>query len=208
MSATEETRWWSSLSGDEIERNTAGHPPYDVDAAARRITQSLRTDGLNKTYLDLGCGTGRLTNRVAAMLGDRVDVCGVDVAQPLIDAAAASAQPHVKNAAYWLGDGRQLPPGLPPRFRGGWSVTMFQHIPIDATYAYLNQIRDRLLPGSTFVFTVAVGDDPPTFLAHQIPDLEDFAMSVAWIFDSVEADPEPDENGWHWLVGHVDEATG
>lgn len=189
--------WWSNLEGDEIDHNLHGNPPYDVDAVAQRIIGSCLYPG---RVLDMGCGVGRLTNHIAREL-DTSSVLGFDISGPFVHVAAEKSP---VNAHYWHSDGRTIPDGITGTFDLIYSVTMFQHIPHDAKWSYICQAAERIRPGGAFVFTVAVGDEPPSFLNHQLThsELEDFASAMTNLFETVSVDG-PDDNGWHWVTARA-----
>lgn len=195
-----EDRFWSSLTEQEAIFNTAGEPPYDVDMVAGRIADvlGLWPDGVR--LLDLGCGQGRLTNRLAQVLGESGSIHGVDISRPLLDRAVIDAEmAHLPNVHYWHGDGRKLPAGLGGRrYDLAYSVAMFQHIPHDATRGYIQQVHDRLKPGGVFTFTTAIGETDE-FLNHQIADPVEFCAALATLFVEATLDPV-DPNGWTWLT--------
>lgn len=201
MSADEERDWWNALEGDQILTETAGVPPYAVDAVVDTIMAAISGSahfmlGGDVNVLDLGCGVGRLTNAIAdRIVGPYTWVIGVDIAASLIYQAEANAHPR---ARYLLGDGRRLP-GVLPSLHAAYSVTMFQHIPHDAMWGYIRQVHDLLEPGGTFVFTIAQGDSD-VFLNHQWMDLVVFGTDLATIFDRVTVEHQPDERGWHWVT--------
>lgn len=190
MIADDERAFWDSLEGDEVLNNTAGFPPYDVVDVADMIC--LRMDGSGGgDVLDLGCGIGRLTETLTEMAGWRI--IGVDISAKLIEWAKIADGYNT----YLVGDGRNVPAEC--EFDHAYSVTMFQHIPHIAMWGYIHQVRERLPVGGRFVFTVLVGDEPETFLNHQIGDIEAFGDSMRSWFDTVEI-THPDERGWTWVT--------
>lgn len=193
----DEDIWWSNLIGDEVDHNLHGNPPYDVASVAERIVAACLYPG---RILDMGCGVGRLTNHIAREL-DTSSVLGFDISSPSVAAATLDSP---ANALYWHSDGRTIPAGITGVFDLIYSVTMFQHIPHDAKWAYICQAADRIRPGGAFVVTVAVGDEPPTFLNHQLSEkeLDEFCLAMTDLFATVSVDG-PDDNGWTWLEARV-----
>lgn len=184
-----EVAFWGHKGLDMV--NVVGEPPYEVGPVSSAILRNV--DPLR--LLDLGCGQGRLTNYIAARIGEQGFVHGVDISRRLLDAAAIAAE---RNAKFWHGDGRTLPPGLSGKFTGAYSIAMFQHIPADAMWGYLREVHDRLEPGGTFLFTVAVGGIDE-FLNHQIADLGAFASDLTQIYYQVTTHGTA-ENGWTWVT--------
>lgn len=181
-----EDLWWASLKGADIDVNTAGLPPYDVELVAAKLDIPL-TPG--SRVLDLGCGVGRLTVEFAR-LHPHLDVHGVDVGVNMIANAA-----HAPNVFYDLCDGRTVP--FPDEhFAAAYAVTLFQHLPGDVVRGYLREVHRVLIKGAQFAFTFAEGDIDH-FLNHQV-DLSDM---MNWVYDAgfVGTFWEPDdETPWSW----------
>lgn len=175
-----------------------GDPPYDVERVIGRLQAAHRHPKPTRV-LDMGCGIGRLTYAVAKMLPEGM-VYGFDISVQNVFVAAAHIPP-MANALYWKNDGRSIPAGITGTFDLIYSVTMFQHIPHDAKWGYICQAAERIRPGGAFVFTVAVGDEPPTFLNHQLTEqeLEDFASAMTSLFTTVSVDYD-EVNDWTWVV--------
>lgn len=192
QSPIDEERHWSSI---DIDRpvDLHGDPPYDVRAVCERLLGAALYPG---RILDIGCGIGRLTNLVADEMPDS-SVLGFDISSRNVFEAVTGAP---ANAYYWHGDGRTIPAGITGTFDLVYAITVMQHIPHDAKWGYIRQAADRLRDGGVFVFTLAVGDEPPTFLNHQFThtELEDFAAGLTDLFITVSVDG-PDENGWTWV---------
>lgn len=98
---------------------------FDADFGARP------SDG---TGLDIGCGVGRLTYAMAAVMPH---VVGYDVAESMVRVASEHAPP---NASFTT----SLPDGP---FSWINSFIVFQHIPPAEGLALLNAALDRLAPG-------------------------------------------------------------
>lgn len=190
-----EVAFWETVPAGDFPPDVVGEPPYNHRRVADRIQETI--DCLR--VLDLGCGNGRLTNFIAQRLGTGGVIHGVDISRTLIDRAVLdAANDGPTNVHYWHGNGRTLPAGLNGRFTGAYSVSMFQHIPHDVMWGYLREVHERLEPGGTFLFTIAVGE-VDEFLNHQIADTGQFADDLMQFFDMVTVDP-PDSNGWTWVA--------
>lgn len=195
QSPIDEERHWSSI---DIDRpvDLHGDPPYDVERVIGRLQAAHRL--APERVLDIGCGVGRLTNAVAKKVGVHGGtVLGFDISSRNVFEAVSGAP---ANAYYWHSDGRNIPAGITGTFDLVYAITVFQHIPHDAKWNYIRQAADRLRDGGVFVFTLAVGDEPATFLNHQFThtELEDFAAALTDLFTTVSVDG-PDENGWTWV---------
>lgn len=188
-----EREWWNHLEGDEILNNTAGNPPYDLDPVVDRIVDTLDIPH----WVDLGCGVGRLTHAVARRTFPYTKIIGIDCAPNLIKLAQ---YPLVPGCRFVVNNGRFFPQLSLQPISGMYSVTMFQHIPHDYKVNYVRQALDRLLMGGKFLFTVSVGDEPATFLNHQLSeaDLDEFVDLIADMAHDVSVEGL-DNNGWTWI---------
>lgn len=187
-----EKRYWDSLNPQEAFENTAGVPPYDVEEVAQIIVDFLDLQP-GCVVLDLGCGLGRLTETVAET-GD-LEMVGVDISYQMVKRAKMASS---TNSTFVLGDGRMIPREA-SEFDGAYSVTMFQHIPHEATWDYIKDVWSHLDEGGKFVFTIAVGDEPESFLNHQIHNPEEFYLLLSSLFTEVGV-TGPDERGWTWVT--------
>jgi SAM-dependent methyltransferase len=192
VTADKERVWWDDADDADI----FGEPPYDVEEVAKRIIDAVAFEDDHARVVDLGCGPGRLANHIATTLGDRVRIYGVDISQPLLFRAVVDSP---GNAYYWRCDGRNIPTFPVRGFDAAYSITLFQHIPEDAMWGYINQVHDLLVPGGTFIFTLAHGD-VDMFLNHQTRSLVKFGNDLSLIFDKVSVDHTPDANGWYWVT--------
>jgi SAM-dependent methyltransferase len=189
VNANKERVWWDDADDADI----FGEPPYDVVRVAQRLLNEIPD---RRRLLDLGCGTGRMTNHMARILGGHGHVTGLDISKALVERAVVSAP---DNAHYWRGDGRTIPAGISGQFTGAYSITVFQHIPEEAMWGYIRQVHDLLVPGGTFIFTIAHGETDK-FLNHQTHSLVKFGNDLSLIFDKVSVDHTPDERGWYWVL--------
>ena len=127
-----------------------------TEAVVDRIVDHL--DGCAR-IMEIGCGTGRLTSRIAAALPNAT-VTGVDVS----DVMLAEAKKHdLPNLEWALCDGRTLPAG---EWDGVYSVVTFQHIPTSAQRSYVHQITDRLALGGRVVLQLVEGDERTDWNHH------------------------------------------
>lgn len=191
--------WWDGLTGDEIERNTAGDPPYDVDQAAHLIVRELGLSNGPTTVLDLGCGVGRLTREVARRK-PWANVIGVDVSPSMIMHAKETSrgEPGGPDPVYLVNDGRWLPEAV-GRLNGAYSVTVFQHIPPEAQRSYIEQVAAKLHGGAMFVFTVSEGSES-AFLSHQvkIDDVLDWCRKAGFYLEGYLRNAVV--HGWTWVL--------
>lgn len=190
--------WWDGLTPEEIKINTEGVPPYDAEACAVMIMNEMKIES-NARYLDLGCGTGRTARAVMDRmrqhwLADNT-IVGLDISPAIVREARLSTV-HC-SIHYDVCDGRTLPKS-PALFDGAWAITLFQHIPKTAMYAYINRVCRRLRAGAKFSFTVAIGDED-MFLNHQLSesDVQVLIFSMCDQFSRVKTARSKD--GWTWI---------
>lgn len=193
----DEERFWSDPSRYE-NCDFFGDPAYDLIGVAARI---LAAHPNPKRALDVGCGPGRLANRITHT-DAKLRVFGFDISGPAVTRAAGEAY-HASgdgkpNALFWRGNGRTIPAGITGSFDLAWSVTMFQHVPFDAQLDYIAQVRDRLRPGGVFIFTIAVSDQPPSQFFYPWPDTDDLVEVLTGWFDEVSVEHDV-VNDWMWL---------
>lgn len=196
MGVIEERAWWDHLSDDQRRIDAWGDPPYSAAAAARVVSDKLGLLPGNKV-LDLGCGPCRTAAQVANL--SAAEVLAVDISHAMLEDSVEIRQGLVSRH---LGDGRTIPTGL--SFDHAYSITMFEHIPHEATQSYIQQIYDRLPAGGGFVFTHAPGWDRQLFLHHQCGS--EYAP-LNWLLDAgfeevgfiVDLPPVLKEvGGWAW----------
>jgi SAM-dependent methyltransferase len=192
-----EWEFWENLSDEDRTINTEGVPPYDAAKVADFIVGALYDiDVPNGAILDLGCGTGRLTVEVARRRPQQW-VCGVDIANAMVSATVRRSE-GLSNVMAFLCDGRTLPL-LGVRLVGAYSVTTFQHIPLEAQAAYIAQVSAALPSRGRFVFNYAEGA-AETFLSHQWPTLggmKDALYEAGLSLWDVVGGPVAD---WTWVV--------
>lgn len=101
--------------------------------------------------LDVGCGFGDSTQRLAALVGPDGSAMGIDSSARFVDAARAEAeQAGVVNAGFMVGDVQAVDLGGPYDFVYSRFGTMFFANPVAA----LRNIRQALAPGGTLCMVV------------------------------------------------------
>jgi SAM-dependent methyltransferase len=101
--------------------------------------------------LDIGCGFGDTTQRIAGLVGDSGEAVGVDAAARFIEAARSdAAEAGVPNARFLVADVQTEP--FEERFDMAFSRfgTMFFTSPVAA----LRNVRESLVPGGRLVMVV------------------------------------------------------
>jgi len=140
--------------------------------------------------LDIGCGTGLLTVRIAEQ-HPQADVVGIDASKPMIDVATrkrAMANCHFKQA---LGEELPFPDN---HFELVTSALFFHHVDRELKQRTLQEIRRVLKPGGTLL--IADMDRPYTALG--------WAMS--WTAWKLLRQPEIKENMDGVLREEIDHA--
>ena len=188
---TTETQWWANLTGDDIEINAYGWPPYRVSPVADFIQPTIKQGPV----LDVGCGPGRL-GQALAVQNPTVEFIGIDVSPRMVK-MANMVRPSNWEAS--ICDGLTIPIVGP--IGSAYSVTVFQHITHSLVQSYVDQIHNLLVSGGEFIFTYAIGEED-TFLSHQAT--HDLALS--WLanagFTEYERRDTPETlPAWNWAWG-------
>jgi SAM-dependent methyltransferase len=159
MSSTD-TRWGTSVNAEATEAWDG--PLYDRFVRFREIvTTGLGSHGERaleivppqpgQRVLDIGCGFGDTTQRIAGLVGPEGEAVGVDVAPRFIETARAEAEEAgVANARFIVADVQATP--FADRFDMAFSRmgTMFFASPVAA----LRNVREALVPGGRLVMAV------------------------------------------------------
>jgi SAM-dependent methyltransferase len=120
--------------GAHGEAAMAAHPPHPGDRV-----------------LDIGCGFGDTTLRLAGMVGPKGEVVGVDVSAPFVELAGEEAtEAGVDNVSYRLGDVQIADLGGPFDYAFSRMGVMFFANPVQA----LRNVRGAMRPGGRVCFVV------------------------------------------------------
>jgi ubiquinone/menaquinone biosynthesis C-methylase UbiE len=158
--STTETRWGTGANAEAIQAWDG--PLYDRFVRFREIlTTGLGAHGEaalrlvppqpGQRVLDLGCGFGDTTQRIAGLVGPDGEAVGVDAAERFIDTAAREAsEAGVANARFMVSDVQTT------RFEDVFDMafsrmgTMFFANPVPA----MRNVREALVPGGRLAMVV------------------------------------------------------
>jgi SAM-dependent methyltransferase len=132
----------------------------------RRLRQAfLRFVGIGRgaRVLDVGCGTGVVTRDLAARVGARGEVVGVDQSRVFVAEARRRARPARARCRFRVANGRQLPFAA-GRFDAALAVTVLLHVP--GSEQVLAEMARVTRPGGR----VAVLDQDLGTLVLDLPD--------------------------------------
>lgn len=133
MAVTERDHWLSITDDPQWRRNHIADPNISVDETLAAITKAFPVNP--ERILEIGCGYGRLTQRIAHWYPDAL-VTGVDINPDVLTHA-------LPGAGYVCRDNLI---GLPEQ-DAIYSVAVFQHLPDTEKRAYIEQAADILTPG-------------------------------------------------------------
>lgn len=142
--AADQAAFWNGPGGkmwlasyERIQRSIAGFSDAALDAAAAQPGEKA---------IDVGCGTGTTTGRLAAAVGPQGHVLGVDISETLIEAAHAQG---LANATFSVGDATTYP------FDSGSVDLVFSRFGVmffgDPVAAFKN-LRRAMKPSGRLVF--------------------------------------------------------
>jgi SAM-dependent methyltransferase len=117
--------------------------------------------------LDIGCGFGDTTRRLAELVGDGGEAVGIDVAEPFVELAREeAAATGVANVEFRLGDVQVADLGGPYDYVFSRMGVMFFANPVQA----LRNVRAAMRPGgrATFVVWRRKLDNPWVWEAEQV----------------------------------------
>lgn len=194
MSAEREIEFWKALDPSAYVK-----PQGLTDATLAAVLPALGTStGVKRPrVLDLGCGDGRLAVPVGKSLPKAGKVVGVDVSQDALDLAATHAEVDgVKFDGMLCEDGRTLPDVK--RLDAAFSVTLFQHLPLEAVAVLIAQVAANLKKGGVFRFQYVEGVSDE-FLAQKHPG---WAIADACTNAGLQIEVERGivHEGWTWVT--------
>src|SRR3954471_12967831 len=158
--STTDTRWGTEANSEAIAAWDG--PLYDRFVRFRHIVTAglgahgeealrLYPPGPGDRVLDIGCGFGDTTQRIAGLVGDAGEAVGVDAAERFIETARAEAvEAGVRNARFLVGDVQSI--GFEGVYEMAFSRmgTMFFANPVAA----LRNVHAALVPGGRLAMVV------------------------------------------------------
>lgn len=174
--STPETKWGPGVNAEAIQAWDG--PLYDRFVRFRHIvTTGLGAHGeaalrleppqLGERVLDIGCGFGDTTQRIAELVGPEGEVVGVDAAERFVETARAEAsEAGVANASFKVADVQTDPLGDGFDRTFSRMGTMFFVNPVPA----MRNVRAALNPGGRLAMVVwrQRTDNPWLYRAQQI----------------------------------------
>ena len=158
--STTDTRWGTGVNAEAIQAWDG--PLFDRWIKFRHIvTTGLGAHGdvalellkplPGQRVLDIGCGLGDTTQRIAELVGPEGEAVGVDSGQNFIDAATREAEEAgAANTRFFVADVQTEPLGGPYDMAFARMGTMFFVSPVAA----LRNVRESLVPGGRIVHVV------------------------------------------------------
>ena len=150
--------------------------------------------------IEIGCGTGRLTNALAKRFGE---VHAVDVSGEMISQARELLKPH-SNVYLYQNNGFDLSVLPAQEYDFAFTLVVFQHIPsYEVIESYVREVNRLLRPGALFKFQVQGYQDiesTPQDTWHGVPysrqQAEDMAQRTG--FELRYTFGEGDQYFWLW----------
>jgi ubiquinone/menaquinone biosynthesis C-methylase UbiE len=177
---------------DEYDRVRSGYPPEIVDAACSigRLEPASRV-------LEIGCGTGKLTEELAAR---RLNVDAVDPGARMVEVARRRVG-DASNVSFHIGrfEDAELPAG---GFAAVFSATAFHWV--DASVGW-EKVARVLQPGGTFALLTHLGFSPIDEQLHAVwtdvrpESLEWVPRDRRTVFDGIESRLDNVSEVWAWV---------
>ncbi|MDJ1167657.1 class I SAM-dependent methyltransferase (plasmid) [Burkholderia gladioli pv. gladioli] len=142
---------WTEADSFDFIRH--GHLFIPQNQSVETIIVSILADHPEvRNLLELGCGAGRLMERVLAAFPE-AEVGAVDKSAAMLDAARARCRIHGDRARFVQADFEDTSIfGSGDRYDGVFSVLAIHHLTDDAKCALFKRIYGALKPGGVFVY--------------------------------------------------------
>jgi SAM-dependent methyltransferase len=195
----DETRVWDHKANDAAYQVWSDHDPAKWEKAADKCVDYFREQlnpvwGEHKLFVEIGCGVGRLTHRLARK-DSPPHFIGLDVSPRMIDLATEHELP---NETFIVNNGRTLKDIH--KADAIYSMLTFQHIPRHAFFSYLEEIGRALKPGGLFCFQYVEGDSENR-LAHETSRYQVIDKLCDHGLNATVANHGFMEDRWTWITG-------
>jgi cyclopropane fatty-acyl-phospholipid synthase-like methyltransferase len=183
----ERDHWLHITDDPNWERNHIHDPNIPLDETLKAVTDPFPPDP--QRILEIGCGTGRLTKRIAATYPDAI-VVGIDINHKTLPKSSL-------RSFYLCRDNLTGFAG----FDAIYSVTVFQHLPHDEQQAYIEQAYEALNSYGVLRVQFIEGDGPGDLCDHKTPP----HTMLKWFIDAGFL-TDPPQVGlahpqWSWITG-------
>jgi SAM-dependent methyltransferase len=141
-------RYWNTVAGPRWVASPGFRERRNQESLALLLAHLGDVTG--KSVLEIGCGTGALTQPLAAAVGERGRIVAVDISEPMLGAARQRVAEHgLHNVSLFLGDAQvfNFEPAAFDLATSRMGVMFFA----DPAAAFRN-IRGALKPGGRLVF--------------------------------------------------------
>lgn len=195
----DEVRVWNHKAGDAAFQVWSDHDPEKWEKAADECADYFHEQlepvwNKNARFVEIGCGVGRLTHRLARK-ENAPRLIGLDISPRMIDLAIEHELP---NEIFIVNNGRTLKDIH--RADAVYSMLTFQHIPRHAFFSYLEEIGRVLEPGGLFCFQYVEGDSQNR-IAHEIPRYDVIDCLCEHGLNATVANHGFMDDRWTWITG-------
>ena len=190
MNTAERQHWLHVTDQPDWQRQHIHDPDILIDDELAAITKAFPPNP--QRILEIGCGYGRLTERIAALYPE-ADITGTDINPAVL----SNPLPNFPQLLYQCRDNLTNMHGS---YDAIYSVAVFQHLPHDEQHAYINQAHKALTPGGVLRIQFIKGTTH-SHLNHPTPA----TTMTGWMRKAGFKVP-PIERGlahpqWTWITG-------
>lgn len=168
---------------------------YISDVSTEEMIEALEIDWNPGHILEIGCGVGRIVNRLAETTG--CGLFGIDISEKMLE-IASSRVAWKWYVDYRVCDGRTIPHDE-NKFGFVYSMLVFQHLKADAISNYLIEVRRVLKPKGIFRFQFIEGTEQEPFSNHY-----ELNQMKRWVEESglefIKADKGLCHYQWTWIT--------
>jgi len=195
----DETKVWNHKAHDAAYQMWTDHDPDKWEKSSDECADYFREQlepvwNKEALFLEIGCGVGRLTHRLASK-EDAPHFIGIDISPRMIDLAKEHQLP---NETFVINDGRTLTDFY--QADAIYSMLTFQHIPRDAFFNYIEEIGRVLRPGGLFCFQYVEGDKQDR-IAHESSRYQVIDQLCSCGLNATVANHALMYDKWTWMTG-------